>query len=133
MLGAPCIKALSISGSGAAVLERELRNFRDFRAESGCGPRKAPGRAHELLMIDRPVVCMLPARPMRSAAKTLKTAQFALMCLAFPRLLFGQASGTEVALAEALYQEARELFAAADYAAACPKFAESYRLDPATG
>ncbi len=37
------------------------------------------------------------------------------------------------ALAEALYQKGRELMAAKDYAAACPKFAESQRLDPATG
>jgi hypothetical protein len=40
---------------------------------------------------------------------------------------------TEVALAEALYRQARELSAAGNYAEACPKFAESYRLDPATG
>ncbi len=37
------------------------------------------------------------------------------------------------ALAEALYQKGRELMAAKDYAAACPKFAESQRLEPATG
>jgi hypothetical protein len=42
-------------------------------------------------------------------------------------------SATEVSLAETLYRQARELSAAANYAEACPKFAESYRLDPATG
>jgi hypothetical protein len=40
---------------------------------------------------------------------------------------------TEVSLAETLYRQARELSAAGDFAQACPKFAESYRLDPATG
>ena len=42
-------------------------------------------------------------------------------------------SATEVSLAETLYRQARELGAAGNYAEACPKFAESYRLDPATG
>ncbi|MCC6554648.1 MAG: PEGA domain-containing protein [Polyangiaceae bacterium] len=39
----------------------------------------------------------------------------------------------DAALAEALFKEARELMRKKDYAAACPKFAESYRLDPALG
>jgi hypothetical protein len=42
------------------------------------------------------------------------------------------ASG-EVALAETLYRTARDLMAAGNHEEACPKFAESYRLDPATG
>jgi hypothetical protein len=42
-------------------------------------------------------------------------------------------SGTEVSLAESLYRKARELMHAGNYDEACPKFAESYRLDPATG
>lgn len=41
--------------------------------------------------------------------------------------------GPEVALAEALYQQGRALVAEGRYAEACPKFGESYRLDPATG
>lgn len=35
--------------------------------------------------------------------------------------------------ARALFQEAREAAAAGDHATACPKFEESYRLDPAVG
>jgi hypothetical protein len=42
-------------------------------------------------------------------------------------------TATEVSLADTLYRQARELSAANNFAEACPKFAESYRLDPATG
>lgn len=42
-------------------------------------------------------------------------------------------SVTEISLAETLYRQARELSAAGNHAEACPKFAESYRLDPGTG
>ncbi|HEY8944131.1 MAG TPA: tetratricopeptide repeat protein [Polyangiaceae bacterium] len=42
-------------------------------------------------------------------------------------------SGAEVTLAETLYREGRLLMAERRYAEACIKFAESHRLDPATG
>jgi hypothetical protein len=42
-------------------------------------------------------------------------------------------SGSEVPLAEALYREGRQLMSEQHYDEACAKFAESNRLDPATG
>jgi hypothetical protein len=41
--------------------------------------------------------------------------------------------GDDLLMAEALFRDGRELLARRDYAHACPKLAESYRLDPATG
>lgn len=55
-----------------------------------------------------------------------------LLWLASPAAVAAQTE-TRAAVAEALYRQARELMAAGKYDAACPKFAESQRLDPATG
>lgn len=43
------------------------------------------------------------------------------------------AEGRDPAAADALFRSAREAFARGDYATACPRFAESQRLDPAVG
>jgi hypothetical protein len=56
----------------------------------------------------------------------------ALACLV-PRVAAAQSTGAEVALAEMLYREGRKLIADGKVSEACPKFAESYRLDAATG
>jgi len=55
---------------------------------------------------------------------------FGLTALLAPVVATAQPAG---ALAEALYQKGRQLVAEGKYAEACPKFAESYRLDAATG
>src|SRR5262245_38278640 len=39
----------------------------------------------------------------------------------------------DAAAAEVLFEAGKNLMERGDYAAACPKFEESYRLDPATG
>src|SRR3954469_21327102 len=44
-----------------------------------------------------------------------------------------QSGNTEMALAEALYRQARQLMSEGKFAEACPKLAESHRLDPAAG
>ena len=66
--------------------------------------------------------------------KRAGTLAFMLAALVFatPRRGLAQ-SATEVALAETLYRQGRELAAAGKFVEACPKFAESYRLDPGTG
>jgi hypothetical protein len=69
-------------------------------------------------------------------SRRLRTRTAALLvglALASSASRVGAQANTEVALAETLYRQARELSATGNYAEACPKFAESYRLDAATG
>ena len=51
----------------------------------------------------------------------------------WPRTSAAAESTPEQAAAEALFRKAKELMAAGDYAAACPKLAESMRLDAGGG
>jgi hypothetical protein len=55
-----------------------------------------------------------------------------IAALALPREAQGDEARDPVA-AEALFAEGHKLMEAQDYAKACPKLEESYRLDPATG
>ncbi|HEU4410362.1 MAG TPA: hypothetical protein VFS43_34225 [Polyangiaceae bacterium] len=56
-----------------------------------------------------------------------------LVALALAGGARAQPSPGDRAFAEGLFREGRDLLARGDFAAACPKFAESYRLDPALG
>jgi hypothetical protein len=56
-----------------------------------------------------------------------------LVAVALSTALPAAADGTDPAAAAALFQEGRDAAKRGDYASACPKLADSYRLDPAPG
>ena len=56
-----------------------------------------------------------------------------LVALASARTSLAQTSAADKATAQALYDEGKRLMDAGQYAQACPKFAESARLDPSSG
>jgi hypothetical protein len=67
------------------------------------------------------------------AAKTRGSAWSLALATALAPNLGLAADGQDAAAAEALFQEGRTRLEAGDYASACPKLADSLRLDPATG
>ncbi len=55
-----------------------------------------------------------------------------ILCLCLDQLAFAQSSEDKIA-ADALFDAGREAFKAQDYESACPKFADSHKLDPGVG
>jgi hypothetical protein len=80
-----------------------------------------------------------PRRPRRAPTQTRTRGGFAARCLAACVLAAtaarAQAPGGDEGpkAAEALFLDGREAMRAGDFATACPKFAESQRLDPSLG
>ena len=62
--------------------------------------------------------------------RTLRHSLAASLALCFVASAVSAQSSTNAAGAEALYEEARGLMKQGDFARACPKFKQSYELDP---
>ena len=71
--------------------------------------------------------------PLRAASALVLATHLFVPCLAAADEVAPRPHEPRQALAEALFQEARDLVAKGKPELACPKFAESQRMDPATG
>jgi hypothetical protein len=74
-----------------------------------------------------------PTMARRTASSRLAAALVALACTAPTRWAAADATAADRALAQSLFDDGRKLMDARDYTQACPKFAESERLDPGGG
>jgi len=74
-----------------------------------------------------------PTMVRRTASSRIAAALVALACTAPTRWAGADATAADRALAQSLFDDGRKLMDSQDYARACPKFAESERLDPGGG
>jgi hypothetical protein len=65
--------------------------------------------------------------------KRARSLAFAVFAVAFLPATVARADASSAAAAEALYNEGKKAEGKGDFATACPKFAESQKLDPAAG
>src|SRR5262249_19600950 len=108
--------------SAEAHPPHRFRSARGPRAPADCG---APSQDVRMSM----------RSPVRMSSRRSSVLVPFLPCVAAllsPTLAFAQGAGDKAA-AVALFDEAEKLMAQSQFAAACPKYAESYRLEPAIG